>query len=55
MVRLALGAALFAVGLALGQTTAEKPKPGGTFSFERTLPPATLAPPRTVTVTVTTG
>lgn len=50
---LALAAAAFVVGMALGQALAEAPEPGGTVTAVRTLEPLPLPPAeRTVTVTV---
>jgi hypothetical protein len=50
---LVLVAAVFAVGVALGEALHDNPKPGGTQTLDRTLRPLPLAPaPVTVTVTV---
>jgi hypothetical protein len=49
----ALVAAVFAAGLALGQSLDDNPSPGGTQTLVRTLKPLALPPAReTVTVTV---
>lgn len=51
--RLAVAAAVFALGLAVGQALRDKPTPGGTITSVRTLKPLSVAPaPETVTVTV---
>jgi hypothetical protein len=51
-----IGAALvFLLGIAFAQTLDERPKPSGPETIVRTLTPLPQdAPPRTVTVTVTT-
>ena len=52
-VLVAIGALLFAVGIALGETLDDNAGPAGTQTRIRTLQPIQLAPAR-VTVTVTT-
>jgi ferric-dicitrate binding protein FerR (iron transport regulator) len=48
-------AAVFAVGVAVGEALHDAPQPGGTRTYVRTLRPGTVSPSvRTVTV-VTTG
>ena len=48
------GAALFALGLAVGEALHDNPQPGGTQTIVRTLRPLPLPPAReTVTVTTT--
>ncbi len=51
--RVAVVLVAFAIGVAFGQATRENPRPGGSVTVVRTLPPGQLAP-TTVTVTVTT-
>jgi hypothetical protein len=50
-----VAAVVFAVGLAVGESIHDNPKPGGSQRLVRTLKPLPLAPAalRTVTVTVT--
>lgn len=51
---LLLAAAVFALGVALGQALQDNPEPGRSRTFERTFAPLPPAPvPRTVTLTVT--
>jgi hypothetical protein len=45
---------LFAVGVAVGESLYDNPKPGGTQTIVRTLKPLPLAPAARETVTVTT-
>jgi len=45
---------LFAVGVAVGESLHDNPKPGGTQTIVRTLKPLPLAPAARETVTVTT-
>jgi hypothetical protein len=57
LVAVAAGAVvIFVVGVAVGESLHDNPKPGGTQSLVRTLRPLPLAPAalRTVTVTVQT-
>ena len=50
---LAAAAAVFALGVAVGQTLDDNPDPGGSITLVRTLEPLSLTPEReTVTVTV---
>jgi len=44
---------VFAVGVAVGESLNDNPKPGGTQSLVRTLQPLPLAPAARQTVTVT--
>ena len=44
---------IFAIGVAVGESVHDNPKPGGTQTLVRTLKPLQL-PPAQVTVTVTT-
>jgi hypothetical protein len=57
MIRVALAAvavaAVFVVGIALGEALHDNPKPGGTQKLVRTLRPLPLAPAARETVTVT--
>jgi hypothetical protein len=57
MIRVALAAvavaAVFVVGIALGEALHDNPKPGGTQKLVRTLRPLPLAPAARDTVTVT--
>ena len=57
MIRVALAAvavaAVFIVGIALGEALHDNPKPGGTQKLVRTLRPLPLAPAARETVTVT--
>ena len=48
-------AAVFAVGIAVGEALHDNPKPGGSQTLLRTLAPATLLPAARETVTVTTS
>jgi hypothetical protein len=43
-VRLLIAAAIFAVGVAVGQALHDNPKPGGDRTFVRTLKPLPAAP-----------
>jgi hypothetical protein len=45
---------VFAVGVAVGESLHDNPKPGGTQTLVRTLKPLPLAPAARETVTVTT-
>ena len=45
---------VFAVGVAVGESLHDTPKPGGTQTLVRTLTPLPLAPAARETVTVTT-
>jgi hypothetical protein len=45
-------AVVFIVGLAVGMAIEDAPAPGGEQTIVRTLVPATVGPPRTVTETV---
>jgi hypothetical protein len=52
-VRLAVVLLAFGVGVALGLALRDNPRPGGSSTLVRTLPPGRgLGPPSTVTVTV---
>jgi len=57
VIRVALAAvavaAVFVVGIALGESLHDNPKPGGTQRLVRTLRPLPLAPAARETVTVT--
>jgi len=57
VIRVALAAvavaAVFVVGIALGEALHDNPKPGGTQKLVRTLRPLPLAPAARETVTVT--
>ncbi len=46
-------AVVFVVGLAVGMAIEDAPEPGGEQTIVRTLVPATVGPPTTVTETVT--
>ncbi|HEU5373775.1 MAG TPA: hypothetical protein VFU51_15405 [Gaiellaceae bacterium] len=48
-----LAAAVFAVGIAVGESLHDNPRPGGTQTLVRTLKPLPLAPAARETVTVT--
>ena len=48
-----LAAAIFAVGVAVGQALHDNPRPGGTQRIVRTLKPLPLAPAAKETVTIT--
>lgn len=50
--RVAILAAVFFVGLAVGRAVEQTPRPGGTQTVDRPLVPQTLTPQETVTVTV---
>lgn len=54
ILRLAVLAAVFFVGLAIGRAIEQAPEPGGTQTIVRTIEPLTVEP-RERTVTVTTG
>ncbi|MGH3012469.1 MAG: hypothetical protein ACRDMY_11640 [Gaiellaceae bacterium] len=54
LVRLAVIAAVFFAGLAIGRALEDAPSPGGTRTIVRTLEPLTVEP-RERTVTVTTS
>jgi hypothetical protein len=45
-------AVVFFAGLAIGKALEQAPRPGGSQTIVQTLAPTTLAPPATVTVTV---
>jgi hypothetical protein len=45
---------VFAIGVAVGESLHDNPKPGGTQTLIRTLKPLALAPAARETVTVTT-
>ena len=52
ILRLAVVAAVFVAGLAIGRAVEDAPSPGGTQTIVRTLEPLTIEPEeRTVTVT----
>jgi hypothetical protein len=53
-VRLAVMAAVFVAGYAIGRAVEDAPEPGGTQTIVRTLDPLTVQP-RERTVTVTTS
>jgi hypothetical protein len=54
VVAAAIGAiVVFAVGVAVGESLRDTPKPGGTQTIVRTLRPLPLAPAARTTVTVT--
>ena len=56
IVRLAVVAAVFVAGLAIGRALEDAPAPGGTQTIVRTLEPLTVEPSeRTVTVTTSGG
>ncbi len=48
-----VGVVIFVVGVAVGESLHDNPKPGGTQSLVRTLTPLRLAPAARETVTVT--
>jgi len=48
-----VAAALFVVGVAVGEALHDNPKPGGTQTLVRTLSPLGIAPAARETVTVT--
>jgi hypothetical protein len=48
-----VGVVIFVVGVAVGESLHDNPKPGGTQSLVRTLTPLPLAPAARETVTVT--
>jgi hypothetical protein len=48
-----LAAAVFAVGIAVGESLHDNPRPGGTQTLVRTLKPLPLAPAARETVTIT--
>jgi len=52
---LAALAAVFAVGVAVGESLHDNPKPGGSQTLVRTLDPLPLLPAARETVTVTTS
>jgi hypothetical protein len=54
ILRLAVLAVVFLVGLAVGRAVEQAPEPGGTQTIVRTIEPLTVEP-RERTVTVTTG
>lgn len=54
VVLLVVLAAVFAVGIAVGEALHDNPSPGGTQTLVRTLRPLPLAPAARETVTVTT-
>jgi hypothetical protein len=45
LVRLAVVVAAFGIGVAVGQALHDNPKPGGTVTYVRTLPPGSLTQP----------
>ena len=51
--RLAVVAAVFAVGVSLGRALRDNPRPGGTITYVRTLEPGARVGTPTVTITVT--
>jgi hypothetical protein len=53
LVAAVLAAAGFAVGIAVGESLHDNPRPGGTQTLVRTLKPLPLAPAARETVTVT--
>ena len=53
LVAAVLAAAVFAVGIAVGESLHDNPRPGGTQTLDRTLKPLPLAPAARETVTVT--
>lgn len=53
LVAAVLAAAVFAVGIAVGESLHDNPRPGGTQTLVRTLKPLPLAPAARETVTVT--
>ncbi|HEY1513909.1 MAG TPA: hypothetical protein VGF66_09155 [Gaiellaceae bacterium] len=53
LVAAVLAAAVFAVGVAVGESLHDNPRPGGTQTLVRTLKPLPLAPAARETVTVT--
>jgi hypothetical protein len=53
LVAAVLAAAVFAVGIAVGESLHDNPQPGGTQTLVRTLKPLPLAPAARETVTVT--
>jgi hypothetical protein len=48
-----MAAAVFAVGIAVGESLHDNPRPGGAQTLVRTLKPLPLAPAARETVTVT--
>jgi len=53
LVAAVLAAAVFAVGIAVGESLHDNPRPGGTQTLVQTLKPLPLAPAARETVTVT--
>jgi len=53
LVAAVLAAAVFAVGIAVGESLHDNPRPGGTQTLVRTLKPLQLAPAARETVTIT--
>lgn len=53
LVAAAAAAVVFAVGVAVGESLHDNPRPGGTQTLVRTLKPLPLAPAARDTVTVT--
>jgi hypothetical protein len=53
LVAAVLAAAVFAVGIAVGESLHDNPRPGGTQTLVRTLKPLPLAPAARETVTIT--
>ena len=51
LLRIAIVAAVFILGLVIGRAIEDAPEPGGEQTVVRTLQPSTLAPVETVTVT----
>jgi hypothetical protein len=45
LLRLAVVLAAFGIGVAVGQALHDNPKPGGTVTYVRTLPPGSLTQP----------
>ena len=54
LVAVAAAVVLFVIGVAVGESLHDNPKPGGTQTIVRTLKPLPLAPAARETVTVTT-
>ena len=52
VLRVAIVAAVFVLGLVIGRAIEEAPEPGGEQTVVRTLRPSTLGPVETVTVTL---
>jgi hypothetical protein len=53
LVAVAAAVVLFVIGIAVGESLHDNPKPGGTQTLVRTLKPLQLAPAARETVTIT--